>query len=105
MEVARKFINLVHISEYEVPNFPRKRYELFFSLFMEKMQLVVVLPCYFNNKHFVRYASRKGGRIFLGTKNPYNVIILHFFQCPLPIQGMYSLGQTSMECPFQTTSL
>jgi hypothetical protein len=91
MEIAWKFINLVHISEYEVPKFPRKRNGLLFSLFMEKMQQIVVLPFYFNKKCFVRYVVWKEGRIFLGTRNPYDVVIIHLFQCPLPIQELTHL--------------
>jgi hypothetical protein len=32
--------------------------------------------------------GRKEGRIFLGTENPYEIVILHLFQCPLPIQEL-----------------
>jgi len=77
--VAREFINLVHIYEYEIPDLPRQRYKFVFSLFMEKMQLVGVLPCYLSNKHFVKYVARKEGMILFGYKNPYRIIIFHLF--------------------------
>ena len=78
-----EFVILVDVFECKVPDFPRQRNELFFSLAMEKIQLVVVLPCYLCNKHLVRDVTWKESRIFLGAKNHYYTVILHLFKCPL----------------------
>jgi len=79
VEVACETVNLVHIHDYEIPEFPRQRDELTFSLFMEKMQPVGVLPCYFSKKQCTRYMTWKEARILFGPKNPYNILVLHFF--------------------------
>ena len=67
--MAYEFINLIDVLEHEVPDFPRQRNELLFSLSMEKMQLVVVFPCYLCNKHLVRDVAWKESRILLGTED------------------------------------
>jgi hypothetical protein len=88
VELVCKFINFVHTSEYKIPNFPRQRNEFLFSFFMKKVQPKVIFPCNFCNKNYVRYMAWKKGRIFLGTENPYDIVILHFIQCPLSIQEL-----------------
>ena len=84
--MACEFVNLVDVSAHKVLEFLGQRNELFFSLVMEKMQLVVVLPCYFCNKHFVHNVTWKESKIFLGAKNPNHTAILHLFKCPLLVQ-------------------
>jgi hypothetical protein len=84
--MACEFINIVDVSEHEVLDFRGQRDELFFSLAMEKMQLVVVLPFCFCNKHLVRDVTWKENMIFLGAKNNYYTVIFHLFKCPLPVQ-------------------
>jgi hypothetical protein len=67
--MACEFVNLVEIFAHEIPDFPGKRKELFFSLVMEKMHPVVVIPFYLCNKHLVHDVAWKERRIFLGAKD------------------------------------
>jgi hypothetical protein len=66
--MACEFVNLVDVPEHEVPEFPRQRNELHFSLLMEKMQLVVIFHCYLCNKHSFCNVTWKERRFFLGEK-------------------------------------
>jgi hypothetical protein len=74
------------VPDHEILDFPRHRDELSFPFFMEKMQPVDVLPCYSSKKHCTRYVTWKEARILFRPENPYNIIVLHFFYCALPIQ-------------------
>ena len=67
--MGSNLVNLVDVSAHEVSDFPGQRNELFFFLVMEKMQPVVVLPCYLCNKHLVCDVAWKETRIFLGAKD------------------------------------
>jgi hypothetical protein len=88
-----EFVNLVDVFAHEVPDFPGQRNELFFSLVMEKMQPMVVLPCYFCNKHLVCDVAWKERRIFLGAKDHYYTVIFLLFKCPLPVQKLGFLAR------------
>jgi hypothetical protein len=102
--MAYEFVNLVDVPEHEVPDFPRKRNELLFSLVMEKMQLVVLFPCYFCNKHLVCNVTWKERRIFLGAKNHYYTIIF-LVQVSPSYPKTWLPGQTSEEHPFLIINL
>jgi hypothetical protein len=86
MEMVCKFIDFVYIPEYKIPNFPRQGYELIFSFLMKKVQLEIILPRDFRNKHFIRHMAWKKRGIFLRTENLDNIMIFHFLQRPLFIQ-------------------
>jgi hypothetical protein len=91
--MACEIVNLVDVFEHEVPDFPGQRNELFFSLSMEKMQPVVVFPCYLCNKHLVRDVTWKERRIFLGAKDHYYTVIFLSFKCPLPVKKLGCLAK------------
>ena len=91
--MACEFVNLFDVSTHEVPDFPRQGNELFFFLVMEKMQLVVVLPCYFYKKHLVRDVAWKESRIFLRAKYHEYTVIFLLFNCALPVQKLGSVAR------------
>jgi hypothetical protein len=88
-------VNLVDVSAHEVSDFPRKRNELFFFLVMEKMKPMVVLPCYFCNKHLVHDVAWKEGRILLRAKDHEDTVIFLLLKCALPIQILGFLARHS----------
>jgi hypothetical protein len=90
-----KLINLVDVSIHKVSDFPGKRNDLFFFLVMEKMQPVVVLPCYFCNKHLVHDVAWKEGKIFLRDKDHEDIVIFLLFKCALPVQKLGFLDRHS----------
>jgi hypothetical protein len=53
----------------------------FFLLLLQHMQLVIVLSCYFCNKHSVRNVTWKESRFFRGAKNSYDSVIIQMFEC------------------------
>jgi hypothetical protein len=90
MEVAHETINIVHILDYEIPNFPRQRDELSFSFFMEKMQPIGVLPC-LTQTSSSRHARSQDLLFLDGPKNskvllfPYREICTHRILHMIPI--------------------
>jgi hypothetical protein len=83
-----KLVNLVDVSAHKVSDFPGQRNELFFFLVMEKIQPVVVLPCYFYNKHLVHDVAWKEGRIFLRSKDHEETVIFLLLKCALLVQKL-----------------
>ena len=88
-----KLINLVDVSAHKVSDFPGQRNELFFFLVMEKMQPVVVLPCYFCNKHLVHDMAWKEGMILLRSKDHEDTVIFLLLKCALPVQKLGCLAK------------
>jgi hypothetical protein len=86
--MGKKLVNLVDVSTHKVSDFPGKRNELFFFLVMEKMQPVVVLPCYFCNKHLVRDVAWKEVMILLKAKDHEDNVIFLLLKCALPVQKL-----------------
>ena len=91
--MGRKLVNLVDVSAHKVSDFPGQRNEMFFFLIMEKMQLVVVLPCYFCKKHFVIDVALKEARIFLRPKDHEETVIFLLLKCALLIQKLACLAR------------
>jgi hypothetical protein len=83
-----KLVNIVDVSSHEVSDFLGQRNELFFFLVMEKMQPVVVLPCYFCNKHLVHDVEWKEGMIFLRAKDHEETVILLLLKCAFLVQKL-----------------
>jgi hypothetical protein len=88
-----KLVNLVDVSAHKVSDFPGQRNELFFFLVMEKMQPVVVLPCYLCNKHLVRDVAWKENMIFLRDKDHEDTVIFLLFKCALLVQKLGCLAR------------
>jgi hypothetical protein len=87
------------VPNHEILDFPRHRHEFSFPFCKKKMQPVDVLPCYSSKKNCSRYVTWKEARILFRPKNPYNIIVLHFFYCVPPIQEDCRLAREPGEIP------
>jgi hypothetical protein len=88
-----KLVNLIDVSIHKFSDFPGKRNELFFFLVMEKMQPVVVFPCYLCNKHLVRDVPWKEGRILLRAKDHEDTMIFLLLNYFLSVQKLGCLAR------------
>ena len=88
-----KLVNLVDVSTHEVSDFPGQRNELFFFLIMEKMQPMVVFPCYFCKTHIVRDVAWKEGNILLRAKDHEDIVIFLLLKCAISVQKLGCLAK------------
>jgi hypothetical protein len=62
VEISSIFINIGNSSDNNFTNFPRERYELFFSFLRKGVKPKFILSSYFNNKQLIRYIIWKKNR-------------------------------------------
>jgi hypothetical protein len=72
--------------------------ELFFPSLIENMKLELILPHHFYDKQFFWHIIRGVYRIFMRTKIPNDIVVIHFLQNSLFIQKLDASNE-SLEVP------
>jgi len=77
-------VNLGNSSKKNFTDFPLKRYELLFPFLRKCVKLEFIFSFYFNNEQLIRYIIRPKDGFVIGTENPDDIVVLHFFQNLFP---------------------